>query len=163
MGSRAVWHTSFIVLHASAATVSLVAGLIALPAGRCFALYRWSLAAMVVFLAPALVIDWPGLDPIVQVIFAALLGLGAVMFWRASRAGAMLPATTGGPTPTYLDHVGFTLISLAVGFVAVAVLRAGAPGGLVAGSAAAVVVVGHLARRVAKARLVQPQPPAIAA
>ncbi|MGH3976244.1 MAG: hypothetical protein ACRDS9_23405 [Pseudonocardiaceae bacterium] len=150
-----MWHTIFIALHTIAATVALLAGLVALPAGRLFGLYRWTLAGMVVFLVPALVIDWAEFDGSVKVIFAALLVLAAAMFYRATLASRMLPATTGGPTEAYLNHVGFTLIALFDGFAVVAVLRAGAPAWLVAVTAVGIPVIGHFALRATRVRLVR--------
>lgn len=149
-----MWHTVFIVLHAAAATVALLAGLVAMPAGRLFGLYRLALAGLVVFLVPALVIDWTEFDVPDKIIFSALLVLSAVMFYRAILAGRMLPATTRGPSGAYLDHVGFGLISLSVAFAVMAVLRGGAPGWLVAVSGVGVAAVGYFALGAAKARLV---------
>lgn len=151
-----MWHTVFIALHTIAATVALIAGLVALPSGRWFELYRWPLAGMVVFLMPALVIDWAQFEGIVKVIFTALLALAAVMFYRATLASRMLPATTGGPTEAYLNHVGFTLIALFDGFAVVAVLRGGAPGWLVAITAVGIPLIGHFALRTARVRLIRP-------
>lgn len=151
-----MWHTVFIALHTIAATVALLAGLVALPAGRLFELYRWTLAGMVVFLVPALAIDWAQFDDIVKVIFTALLVLSAVMFYRATLASRMLPAMTSGPTEAYLNHVGFTLIALFDGFAVVAVLRAGAPGWLVAVTAVGIPLIGHFALRATRVRLIRP-------
>lgn len=149
-----MWHTIFIALHATTATIALVAGLLALPAGRFFAVYRWALAGMAVFLVAALVVGWSGNEVVTNVIFAALLILAAVMLYRARLAGRLLPASTGGPTATYVNHVGFTLVSLTAAFVVVAVLRAGAPDWLLAVSAVAVGAVGHVALGAARAHLV---------
>ncbi len=80
----------------------------------------------------------------------------AVMFYRATLASRMLPATTGGPTDAYLNHVGFTLIALFDGFAVVAVLRAGAPAWLVAVTAVGLPVIGHFALRATRVRLVRP-------
>ncbi len=149
-----MWHTAFIVLHAAAATGALTAGLVALPAGRLFGLYRWALVGLMVFLLPALAIDWMETDRSTKLIRVALLVLGAVMFVRATRAGRMLPATTGGPSAAYLDHVGFGVIALSVAFAVTAVLRTGAPGWLVVVAGVGVVAVGYVWLGAAKARLV---------
>jgi hypothetical protein len=151
-------HTVFIVLHATAATVALLAGAVALPAGRLFEVYRWGQIGMVATLVPALAIAWPGYPLATRIAYGGLLVLAVVMFVRATLAGRMLPSATGGPTARYIDHVGFTLIALSDGFAIVALLRAGAPAWLVAGTALAVIAVGHFALVAAKARLVHPTP-----
>lgn len=149
-----MWHTVFIVLHAAAATVALTAGLVALPAGRLFRLYRWALVGLVVFLVPALTIDWTESGVPTKLIRAALLVLAAVMIYRASVAGRMLPATTGGPSRAYLDHVSFGVISLSVAFAITAVLRVGSPGWLAAATGVGVTAIGYVSLGAAKARLI---------
>ncbi|MCV2490863.1 hypothetical protein OF117_16020 [Geodermatophilus sp. YIM 151500] len=156
-----MWHTLFVILHAGTATLALLAGLVALRAGRAFEVYRWSLVGMTAFLVPALVAGWGGFATAARVVFLALLGLAAVMVHRAVAAGRLLPRDTGGPTGPYLDHVGFTLISLTDGFAVVAVLRAGAPAWLIAVIGIGIAVAGHVALESAKRRLARP--PAVAA
>ena len=73
------------------------------------------------------------------------------MVVRAEFAYRRPPARTGGPTAAYLDHIGFTLISLADGFAVVAAIRGGAPGWAVGVLAVGVVVVGHLTLQAASA------------
>ena len=151
-----MWHTAFIVAHAATATVAVLVGMVAMPAGRYFEVYRATLVGTVAFLMPAILLGWEDYGTISRVIFPVLLLLGLFMVARAVLAGRMLPATTGGPTAAYLDHIGFTLISLADGFVIVALLRAGVPGWLVAVSGVAVVVIGHFLLRATRHRLVRP-------
>jgi hypothetical protein len=151
-----VWHTLFIALHAASATLALVAGLVALRGGRLFALYRWAMLGMALALAAAIAAGWPGYTGALRVVYVGLAVLAAAMVARANLAARMLPARTGGPTWRYLDHVGFTLIALADGFVVVAVLDAGAPGWATAAAGVAVAVGGHLGLRARQLRLARP-------
>ncbi len=152
-----MWHMVFVGLHAATATLALLAGLVAVPAGRAFELYRWMLVAMAAFLVAALVAGWQGFGGGERVVFPALLVLAVAMVYRAFAAGRMLPSTTTGPTAPYIDHVGFTLISLTNGFAVVAVLRAGAPLWLMLAVAVGLAIAGHVALTATKARLVRPQ------
>jgi hypothetical protein len=148
-----MWHTVFVGLHAAAGTLALAAGAVALPAGRFFGVYRWSLIAMAAFLVPSLAVGWSGFDTVARVVFTGLLVLAVVMVVQGERAARIRPDRRSGPTAAYLDRVGFTLVALTDGFAVVAVLRAGAPGWLVALVAVGVAVGGHLAIGAAKARL----------
>jgi hypothetical protein len=152
-----MWHTVLIVVHAATATVALLAGLVSLPAGRLFGLYRWSLIGMLVALAPAVAIGWANQPDGTRIAYTGLLVLAVVMVVMAERARRDRPTTTvGGPTVRYLDRVGFTLIALSDGFAIVAAIRAGLPGWAVAVIGVGVVVVGHTALQVAKRRMVRP-------
>lgn len=67
----------------------------------------------------------------------------------ASTTGPPLPPThhrrptTADQSDQYLSHLGFTLIALLVGFVAIAVLDLGAPGWLAAAAGAGCIAAGH--------------------
>ncbi|TFV48145.1 hypothetical protein [Blastococcus sp. TF02A-35] len=146
--------TVFVAVHAAAATLAFGAGLLALPAGRFLGVYRLALLVMVLALVPALLLDWSATDPLARAVFGGLLVLAAVVLVRAELAARIRPDRTGGPTAAYLEHVGFTLVALADGFVVVAAVRAGVPGWLVGLGAVAVVAVGHAAIQVGKRRWV---------
>ena len=155
-------YTFAITVHAVAATVAFVAGLLSVPAGRFLGTYRSAMAVMAAALVPAVLVDWSTTDAVARTAFGGLFLLSGVMVLRAELAARMSPDRTGGPVPAYLGHVGFTLIALADGFGVVAVLRAGAPGWLIAAVAVGVVLVGHLGIEAAKRRLVRPAGSAIA-
>jgi hypothetical protein len=146
--------TAFITVHAAAATIAFGAGLLAAPAGHFLLVYRGAMAVMALALVPAVLVDWSATDPTARMVFVGLIGLACVMVLRAELAGRRHPARTGGPTGAYLEHIGFTLIGLADGFVVVAAIRAGAPGWAVGVLAVGVVAVGHVTIQVAKRRLV---------
>lgn len=148
-----MWHAIFIALHAIAATVALLAGIVAVPAGRFFRLYLAALISMAVALAAAVVIALPTLSIATTIIYLALLALAGVMLVRAWLARRLVPTATGVTTARYIGHVGFTLVALTDGFVIVALLRSDFPIWLLIVGAVAIVVIGHFALRVAKFRL----------
>lgn len=107
-----MWHTIFIAAHAAAATVALLAGLLALARGALFRTYLWSLVAMEVFLVLALAAEWAGVGVAAQALFAALAALGLYIVWRADQARRTQPKGYEGPSASYIAHVGFTLVAL---------------------------------------------------
>ena len=121
--------TVFVTVHAAAATVAFGAGLLADPAGRFISVHRAALVVAVVALVPAVFVDWPTTAPALRAVFAGLLVLALVMVGRSVLAVRSRPSTGEAPSRRYLDHLGFTLISLADGFAVVTVFRAGAPRG----------------------------------
>lgn len=150
-----MWHTTFIVLHATAATVALLAGVVSLRAGRLFRVYRVSLVVMAGALLPAVVVGWPDLELATRVAYSGLVGLAGVMLVRAEHARRRVPTRADGPTAAFVDAVGFTLVALADGFAIVAAIRAGVPGLGVAALGVGIVAAGHVALRMTKARLVR--------
>ncbi len=147
--------TVFIAVHAAAATLAFGAGLVAVPAGRLLRVYRSAFVVAVAALVPAVLVDWQATDPVLRAVFGGLVVLGLVMVVRASLAVRGRPSQTGGPTSAYLDHLGFTLISLADAFAVVAMFRSGAPGWLVAAVAVGVAVTGHVALQATTRHLVR--------
>lgn len=138
-------HTVFIGLHAATGVVALVAGALALPRGRFFEVYLWSLVGMLGFLVLAVAVEWGQNDSAQRVLFSALTVLAVVMVARAWRARYSRPTTSTGPSHAYVHHVGFTLIALVDAFVVVTVLNAGAPVWLVVAAGVVVGVIGHFA------------------
>ena len=147
--------TVFVIVHASAATLAFGAGLLAVPSGRFATVYGAALVVAVVALVPAVLVDWSATDPVLRWVFGGLFGLAVVMVVRAVLAVRGRPSPGEGPTPAYLDHLGFTLISLADAFAVVAAFRAGAPGWLVGVLAVGIAVTGHVALQAAQRRLVR--------
>lgn len=142
---HAMLHDLLITVHAVAATAAWVAGLVALPGGRLLAVHRGTLVVMAGALAAAVVVGWPGYPTASRVIFPVLLVLAAAMLVRTELAARVRPATVGATTPRYVDHLGFSLISLSVGFLLIAVLRAGAPGWVAVAVGVGTVVGGRAA------------------
>ncbi len=146
-------HTVLIAVHAASATLALLLGLAALPGGRALRGHLAGLGVMELSLVGAVVVGWQRNGPVLGVVFAGLLALGAVMCWRGWAAWRQRPRSGARPSPAYVGHVGFTLVSLVDAFVVVTVLDAGAPLWAVIASGVAVGVVGHAVLIATSARL----------
>jgi len=131
-------HNVLIMLHAAAAAISFFAGCFLILSlreasnERLFSLYLWSLVGMVVLLIGAMLVYWNEYSGIERIVFPMLLGLGMFMLYRAQNAGRLLKAQQNDWKLGYIEHIGFTLISLFEGFVIVTILNAGGPGWFVA-------------------------------
>lgn len=131
-------HNILIILHAATATISFFAGCLLIFAPtyisnqRLFGLYWWSLIGMVILLIGAMLVYWNEYSDTERIVFPILLGLGMFMLYRAYNASRLLKAQQNDWKLGYVEHIGFTLISLFEGFVIVTVLNAGGPGWLVA-------------------------------
>lgn len=111
-------HGTLVAAHASAAVLALFAGLVSLRRAGALGLFSWSVAAMEVFLVPAVAAGWRQ-DAALHVPFVALVVLGAVMVVRARLAAGLRPARGARPSGACLDHAGFVLVSLTDAFVVV--------------------------------------------
>lgn len=140
---RRVTHSLLIVVHAAAGTAAFGAGFAALRRPAWFGFYFGSMVVMAGSVAAAVVVGWDTRPPGARAIFSGLLGLAAVMVWRADLARRLL-AAGDFPSEAAVGHVGFTLIGLADAFVVVTVANAGAPGAVVLAVAVGVAVVGHV-------------------
>lgn len=145
-------HTLLIGGHAVAGCVALIAGCLAIRHQRAALVCLGSVLALVAFLAAALVLDWATLGTPTRVTFAALTVLGGYVIWRTVQAVGTRRPGAGPQSPQFLDHLGFTLISLLVGFVAIAVLNLGAPLWGVIASALGCIIGGHITLQRVKAR-----------
>lgn len=150
-------HTVFIAVHATAGALALVAGAVALRRGTLFGVYLWSMATMVIFLVLTMAIDWADVVTASRVVFVALGVLAVVMLRRAVLARRIRPAGAAGPSASYIDHVGFTLVALTDAFTVIAVLNA-APLWLVAASGVVVGVGGHFVLQTVRGRLMSITP-----
>ncbi len=130
--------TRFIVLHALAGVTAFVAGsAVVFRPTRAhkkswFDWYLWSLIALVVFMARAIAAHWQQLGGIERLTFSSLFILGLYTLQRANKARLVLEGRDEGWPIAFIDHEGFTLISLFDGFVIVSAIDLGAPGWLVA-------------------------------
>ena len=142
-------HNVFIMLHAATAAISFFAGCFLILSlrqasnQRLFSLYLWSLVGMVILLISAMFVYWNEYSDTERIVFPILLGLGMFMLYRAQNASRLLKARENDWKLGYIEHIGFTLISLFEGFVIVTVLNAGSPGWLVALVAILGVLVGR--------------------
>ena len=146
-------HTLAVVVHAGAATLALVAGVAALPAGRCYRLYRGAILVAVGALVVAFIAGWGNTDPAMRVVFAGLLVLGAVVVARGIHAGAHRPVPDGRAGPEWSNHIGFTLVALVDGFGVVTALRLGAQPVVLVAVGVGVAVAGHVVLRGARQRV----------
>lgn len=135
---------ALIAIHAAAGLVALGAGWLAITRGAAVALYFWSLAACITFVAAAVAVDWDGLSGGTRALFLALLALGAYMVFRGASARRRL-ASERSPSSRDLDDVGFTLIALVVAFVVILALDLGVGGFAAAAIAVVVAALGHRA------------------
>ena len=131
-------HNILIILHAASATVSFFAGGILMFSRKytsnqmVFLVYWWTLVGMTVLLAGSILIYWTEYTGAERIIFPGLLILAIYMLYRARQANQLLQAQQHGWQQGYMEHIGFTLISLFEGFIIVSGLNAGLPSWLVA-------------------------------
>ena len=150
-------HKILIILHAAAATISFFAGCLLIFSRvytsnqRLFSLYWWSIVGMVAFLAGAILVYWTEYSSVERIIFPGLFGLGIYMLYRARSANHLLGTQQNNWKSSYIEHIGFTLISLFEGFIIVSGLNSGISGWMVAVAAILGVVIGrwviHLAQQ----------------
>lgn len=147
--SSQLLHDILITLHAASGVVAFIAGcflilsLAQISNERLFSLYWWPLVGLVVFLAGAMLVYWTEYSGIERIIFPGLLGLGLFMLYRARSANRLLRAQSNHWKYDYVEHIGFTLISLFEGFIIVSGLNSGLSGWLVALLAVLGVLVGR--------------------
>lgn len=147
-------HSVLVAVHATAATIAWLAGLVALREGRLFSVHRGAQVVMAVALAAAVVVGWSGYTPVTRIVFPGLLVLAVAMIVRTELAARERPGTTGAVTAGYVDHLGFALISLSVGFVLIALLNAGVPVWVAVTVGVATVLAGRVGVRTAQRRWV---------
>ena len=87
---------------------------------------------MALLLTGAIVVSWGEYSDVEQIVFPGLLGLALFMLFRAWGAGVVFAAQQNDWKLGYVEHIGFTLISLLEGFIIVGGLDLGFPGWLVA-------------------------------
>lgn len=134
-----------IAAHAFSAVTAFALG-IALALGRSrhraqAMVYALALTLMALFVAGAVILDWPSLAPAARGIFTALLALAAYTVWRGWQARNKLAARRGELGA--VDDIGFTLITLFVGFVVILVNDLGGPAWLMAVLGVAAVLAGR--------------------
>src|SRR5690349_19677005 len=120
-------HNVLIALHALGGLATLTAGIAVLcPPDRgahpLFPAYLGALWGMALFLAVAVISDWPSLAASSRVLFAALSGFALYIGGRGWSARHRIRHRAPGWQGRYLDDVGFTLIALFAGFLIIATL-----------------------------------------
>ena len=153
-------HSVLIIAHAAAATICFLAGclLIFVPTYTSnqglFSLYWWSLTGMVVLLVGAILVHWTKFSTTERIVFPGLLVLGIYMIFRARSANQIFRNQQNHWIHNFIEHIGFTLISLFEGFIIVSGLNSGLPSWLVAVVAILGVLVGRWAVGFAQRRIV---------
>jgi hypothetical protein len=148
-------HTLLIIVHAASATLAFLLGLVVLrpPAQGvppAFRAYVGTLWLMILFLILVVAVDWLGVDLLSRFLYTALAALALYTGWRGWQAWEALRHRKVGWRPGYIDHVGFTLITLFVGFVIVSAIDLAAPVWLAVLLGALVVLIGRLGVQRAK-------------
>lgn len=156
-------HTILILGHAVAGLAALVFGCLVLrppPSVRSprFRIYLFSLTAMFLLVVGVVAVDWVALGTGQRVTFALLLLLGGYTVLRGVQARRALQRMPAGWRDRYVDHVGFTVISLFDGFAIVGAIDLGAPLPIVLAVGALGVVTGILAINRVKKRLTEDGP-----
>ena len=142
-------HNILIILHAISATICFFAGcflILSLKQAanpQWFNIYWGTLIGMVTLLAGAILVYWTYYSSVERIIFPGLFVLGIYMLYRAWNANLLRKAQPNGWTQAYIEHIGFTLISLFEGFIIVSGLNSGVPGWLVALLAILGVLIGR--------------------
>jgi len=122
----------FIIIHAAAAVTNFTVGLTILSPKRVkqhkelMYLFLASLAVVILCMIGAVVSRWNDDSILERVVFSCLIGLALYMMYRALHAQKLLQHL--GPDTTYIDDVGFILISLFNGFTVVALIDLKVPG-----------------------------------
>lgn len=139
-----MFYALVIALHAAAGVVAFASGCLVIARRSCFSVYLGSLVALVVFLAIGVGLDWTALGTPIRVVFTALTALGAYLVWQGLQARRLLPERDTDSVARLIDHVGFTLVAMFVGFDVILALSAGAPGWLLVVIGVASVAAGHV-------------------
>lgn len=131
-------HNVLIILHAISATICFFTGCFLILSLKQAANQQWfnfywgALVGMVILLAGAILVYWTNYSSLERIIFPGLFVLGIYMLYRARNANLLRKARQNDWTQGYIEHIGFTLISLFEGFIIVSGLNSGVPGWLVA-------------------------------
>lgn len=152
-----MWHLVFVSLHAAFATAAFVAGLVAIVLPRLPVEFRRTvvrvhmvgIVGMSGSLPFSLAAGWADFAEPARPVFLGLFVLSLYMLRRAVKA---MHAWSRGENRTMVDHVGFNLIALTIGFTAVAVVRADLGIAAVIAAVAISLLAGHLVIRALRAR-----------
>ena len=112
---------------------------------------------MALFVTGAVILDWPSLTPAARGFFTALLVLAAHTVWRGWQARNKLAGRRRDLGA--VDDIGFTLITLFVGFVVILVNDLGEPTWLMAVLGIFAIAAGLRAVGLIKARRHPPREP----
>ena len=126
-------HAILIIIHASIAFIAFFLGILAVRPPRnpdlplLYRSYLIALWLMVLSLIVVVSVDWIHLAKESRMIFTALSLFAIFIAWRGTKAADQLRNRTDSWELAYIDKVGFTIISLFVGFSIIFVLESGGP------------------------------------
>lgn len=152
-----MWHLIFVSIHAVFATAATAAALLVVftppranrRGSHTLRAHTVCTAIMSGALPLSIASGWADFAGMTGPLFIGLFVLSLYMVWRSVRAER---AWRVGDVPGVIDHVGFSLVALATGFFAVAVLRSGFGGIGVVAVAVGIPVLGHVVVHRLKAR-----------
>ena len=146
--------TGALAVHASAAVLAWVAGLVVLRTGAGLAAHGVGVVLMTAALVPSMTLGWDSFPVLAKVMFSGLAVLAVVMVGQVVRAGRIRQreesigqvwTVRGRPIgPDFVRVVGFNVISLSVAGLIVPVLRVGGGALGVIAVVVAIVPVAHL-------------------
>lgn len=164
-GQLLVAHVLLISLHAVAAVGGFVLGVLLvarIPTTTADRRLRAFIALIVVAMGALLAVvvaDWSVLPIPKRIVFAALCALAAYVLLRVAGAWRSVARTPAAWRRSFVQHVGFVLISLFDGFCVVAAIDLGLPTAVVVAVAVLGVVAGVLALRRALSGSIGAPPP----
>jgi hypothetical protein len=145
-----------IVFHAASAVICLASGIAIIMPDRA-SRHSWlmlvfiiSLIGLILFVTGAVAAQWLKISGTQRLVFSGLIGLALYMLYRGLRAAKKLHQRD--VPKSYIDDVGFVIISLLDAFTIVSLIDLGAPVWLVVVGAILGVVVGILLITSAKKR-----------
>lgn len=147
-------HAVLIGIHATAAVLALAATVAAFRFPAVVAAHLVGVLVMTVALAGAELVGFASYPGVLKVVFPGLLVLAVFMCTRAHAAWRARPGGPGEDRVAYIDALGFTTISLVVGFLAITAVRME----LGALAVATAVVVPILVGRIMVARALRARP-----
>ena len=130
-------HKILIYIHAAGGIIAFLAGCIVLNPAVIrkkipFRIYFLALCVMILFLLAAVINDWGLLPVILRIVYTGLSLLAIYMGFRSYMAGKTISRNAKENRGDFIDHIGFTLISLFDGFVIVGAIDLNMAGWVVA-------------------------------
>ncbi len=126
-------HLLFIILHSISGIAAFIAGSDAIlqlnkkSALSLIWIFLWSLLGLDVFMIGAVILDMPVLSKTQMYVYFGLILLGLYMLYRGYNAYLVQKKKGDIWQFPFIEHVGFTLISLFDGFIIVTAIDLGLP------------------------------------
>ena len=154
-------HSILTVIHTITGVVALIVGLwfmYRLPKrsepGILFQLYLGSLVLMAAALIAVVVLNWPLLATLPRALFVGLEFLAVYTLYEGLQAQRVLQSHTLIWRLDFIDHIGFTVTLLLVGFILITAMGMNVSVWLVAAGGFAAILVGRIIVNFFKHRVV---------